>query len=540
MVTYWGRTRACGVLLLVGACSGTDDAEPGGPGGGEGGAGASAGSHATGGGGAGHAGAAGVGSGGPGPRGGGGSGAGGVGAGGSGSEPSACGSTNHAAGSRVKLKLAVTAEGDVRQLGFHDTELDLGCDYRRITEGVGRCLPSPTARITAGTAKELFQDASCMGTPVYQLDSDCPSAALLVYEPNASDACADVQPRLFARGAAVDASAGTLYTRVDGVCQSWPSAPTAELFERGEEQDLAKYAAAEWGTWASAGGLALEGWLGEDGARSAEGFHDTARAMPCSPARLEDDELHCVVGDRVSARYADTACEQPLLDDSSPCDSRQPSFATGGSDSLCQGSTLYRVLAPYTARSVWSRAASCEERMLPDDDVIERYTTEPADPAEMAGLEAVPDPDDDGRLQRAHYRNAQGACFFAFLRDTQLDTACTIGPAHDGTLRCVPTAPTTITTFFSDAACTTEVLYGSPACGQYTPFARRSVTMGCEEHVEIRHVMPEPIRGADLPPLYSLTTGECDQVSFSANSTYFRIGEELAPEAMMEATIELR
>jgi hypothetical protein len=541
MAPYSGWMRAALVVWLAGACSGDDDAGPDEPG--AGGAGASSGAAATGGnggGGAGRGGAAGEGTGG-------GSGASGTsngGAGGMGSEPPACGSSN-AGGSRVKLKLAVTAEGDERVLGFHDTELDIDCAYRRVAEGVGRCLPESIRTYTVGSPGVYFRDAACTGTPVHQFDDEgCPAEYLLVHAPDAGDVCAEAQPRLFARGAAVDASAAaTLYALVGDACQSATLQPPAPLFERGEEQDLASYAAGQLGTWASAGGLAVEGYLGEDGSRDADGFLDTARDERCSPVRLEDGELHCVVVGRVSTRFGDAACEHPLLTSYDPCDQREPpSFGIIESETVCESYALYRVLAPYTATTDFDALPTCHEEVLPEGDGFERYTTEPADPAEMIGVEKLADPDDGGRLQRQHFRNADGACFVAGVRDTELDSECSIDTAKDGKLRCVPLDSSYwLTTLYSDAACTTEALYATgDDCGEHTPFAVRRIEMGCERRLEAWRVMPEPIASADLPPLYTLRSGECERAVFSSGSTHFRVGEELAPEAMMEATIELR
>lgn len=541
MAAYSGWMRAALVALLAGACSGGDDAGSDEPG--AGGAGASSGAAATGasgGGGAGRGGAAGEGTAGDSGT----SGTSGGGAGGMGSEPSACGSTSNAGGSRVKLKLAVTAEGDERALGFHDTELDIDCAYQRVGEGVGRCLPESIRTYTVASPGVYFRDEACTGTPVYQFDDEgCPSEYLLVFEPDPSDACAEPQPRLFARGAAIDASAATLYLLDGDVCQSATVAPTAALFERGEEQDLASYAAGELGTWSSAGGLAVEGYVGEDGSRDAVGFLDTARGERCSTVRLEDGELHCTVGARVSARFGDAACEHPLLTAYDPCDLREPpSFGFIESEAVCESYALYRVLAPYTATTDFDALPTCQEEMLPEDDGVERYTTEPADPAEMIGVEKLADPDDGGRLQRQHFRNADGACFAAGVSDTQLDSECSIDTAKDGKLRCVPRDSSYwLTTLFSDAACTTEALYASgDGCGEHTPFAVRRIEMGCERRLEAWRVMPEPIASADVPPLYTLRSGECERAVFSPDSTHFRVGEELAPEAMMEATIELR
>jgi len=541
MAPYSGWMRAALVALLAGACSGDDDAGPDEPG--AGGAGAPSGAAATGGGGAGRGGAAGEGTGG----GSGTSGTSGGGAGGMGSEPSACGSTSNAGGSRVKLKLAVTAEGDERALGFHDTELDIDCAYQRVADGVGRCLPESIRTYTVGSPGVYFREAACTGTPVHQFgDEACPAEYLLVYEPDASDACAEAQPRLFARGAAIDASAAMLYALNGDACQNATLEPTAMLFERGEEQDLASYAAGQLGTWASAGGLAVEGYLGEDGSRDAVGFLDTARGERCSPVKLEDGELHCVVGGRVSTRFGDAACEHRLLTSYDPCDQREPpSFGIIESEALCESYALYRVLAPYTATTDFDALPTCHEEMLPEGDGFERYTTEPADPAEMVGVEKLPDPDDGGRLQRQLFRNAEGACFASGIWDTELGIECSIDTATDGKLRCMPRDSSYssywLSTLFSDAACTTEALYATgDDCGEHTPFALRPIEMGCERRLEAWRVLPEPIASADLPPLYTLRSGECERALFAADSTHFRVGEALAPEAMMEATIELR
>jgi hypothetical protein len=315
------------------------------------------------------------------------------------------------------------------------------------------------------------------------------------------------------------------------------------LFERGEEQDLASYAAGELGTWASAGGLAVEGYVGEDGSRDAVGFLDTARDERCSTIRLEDGELHCTVGGRVSTRFGDAACEHPLLTAYDPCDQREPpSFGIIESDDVCESYALYRVVGPYTGTTDFDALPTCTEEMLPEDDGVERYTTEPADPAEMIGVEKAADPDDSGRLQRLHYRNTDGACFFAGIRDTELGSECSIETAKDGKLRCVPfDSSYWVTTLYSDAACTTEALYATgDDCGEHSPFAVRRIEMGCERRFEAWRVMPEPIASADLPPLYSMRSDGCARAVFSPDSTYFRVGEELAPEAMIEATIELR
>ena len=456
-----------------------------------------------------------------------------------------CVSTNHVSGTRVKMRVAVTEEGDIYWQGFRDTQLDIDCSYASITSDESRCLPtsrySPSPDAYANVTYEgvYYTDDHCTEA-VYNFPARCPSEYLLTPELAGVPFCAENKYRLFKRGPQYMATS-QLYGMSAGKCVPASPAANAQLYQVGAEQDLSIYAKGRPGQWASAGGIAMHGNLGEDGSREAQRFWDSKRNQACSIMRLEDRSLHCVEAVLTQSQFADDACSKPLASVDTRCDREQVPFAIAKSATVCEAYALYNVLDPY-AGSVYGQG-SCSQyspKLAPGHQL---YTTERADPAEIQALEEVLDATDPGRMQRMHYRNQGGACLLSSMYDDDLDTRCRFNIAGDGQLRCLPSdGLTQVIEGFSDAACTVESkLVYADGCGKLPGrYAVVEVQDGCSTKRRVYNVLPEPISANNVPTTHFRSSDGSCRKSPIAPGTYFKVGEEVMPAKMMRATIEIR
>jgi hypothetical protein len=116
-----------------------------------------------------------------------------------------CGSTNHASGARVKMRVAVTDEGDTYWQGFHDTQLDIDCSYATITSDESRCLPTSLyAPVREGFTDVnygavYYKDDRC-SEALYNLYTNCPQDYVLTPELADVQACVELEFRLYKRG----------------------------------------------------------------------------------------------------------------------------------------------------------------------------------------------------------------------------------------------------------------------------------------------------------------------------------------------------
>jgi hypothetical protein len=522
-------------------CSG-DDGTGIGFSGGSGGAAAGTGTSGIGGGAGGESGAGAGGDTNVGTSGGGGGGAGGDGGAGagSGSEPSgpdACGNTNHASGTRVQMRMAVTAEGDAFYEGMHDTLLDVDCRYQELDlEGNARCLPSHWTYFK--DYDRVFTDASCTDA-LYGAVIDCPPELMLVQDP-LSDECVSPTWRLFERGEE-HATSGTFYQMISGQCAVVPIPITSALYRTGAEVDLTQYAAGTRGRWSEGGGVAVEGVIGADGSHEAQGFVDTAQDEHCDVMKLEDGDEHCVAAQHGYNEFGDAACATPAITTYQPCGPVVPKYAVMESPTVCGTNALYRVLGAYEGPVYSDSNDMCYETDPAMHVGSMLHSTELADPDAVPQLDHDVDDTDPGRLRIIRQRNADGACLFLGLHDTQLDVRCRFETAADGELRCVPVADEPGETF-SDTACTLAARYvPADPCG--TPPSRYAVQSepdGCGYKLHVHHLDPTPIAMADLPTLYRKDIeGTCVVAAFGP-VMHYRVGEEMPPTELVSATIELR
>lgn len=456
-----------------------------------------------------------------------------------------CGSTNHVSGSRVKMRVAVTDEGDIYWQGFRDTKLDIDCSYATVTSDESRCLPTslyapvPEAFADVNYYSSVYYTDERCTEAVYNLRTSCPQDYVLTPELTDVPACAEIKFRLYKRGPQYMATS-QLYGRSAGACVPATPAADARLYQVGAEQDLSIYAKGSPGQWASAGGIAMHGHLGVDGSHEARSFWDSTRNQACSIMRLEDGNLHCVAAVLTQSTFADDACARPLASVDTRCDREPTPYAFAKSGTVCETYALYRVLDPYTG-SVYGRSP-CTQYSPTLASGFQLHTTERADPAEIQELTEVQDATDKGRLQRVHYRNKGGACLLSGMYDHDLDTRCRFNVASDGELRCLPIDLNLVIDGFSDAACKVESkLVYADGCGKLAGrFAIVQAPDGCSSKRHVYNVLPEPISANDVPTTYyRAADGSCLKRPF-APGTYFKVGEEVMPAKMMRATIELR
>lgn len=139
------------------------------------------------------------------------------------------------------------------------------------------------------------------------------------------------------------------------------------------------------------------------------------------------------------------------------------------------------------------------------------------------------------RLRARVYTGADGAEQLAGFYDQQLGSNCTVGPASDGSLRCLPGGYLNAG-YFRDAGCTQRAALAPKPCVLADTYARVSLAYNgsCSEP----RTQIFPIGSAtSAANLYSGTPGSCSgPINLSGSYDAFALGAELPPSAMVAIT----
>jgi hypothetical protein len=537
MKVYWmlfGLGAACV------ACGDDDDDErasagpaAGSEGSGQSGNGGASGSAGTNGGGAGTD----SGSGGRGGSGGttGGGGASGSGAGGSGAAAGACmdGTTNHSSGSRVRIRQAVTSEGDSAWLGFHDTTLDVDCRFDLAADGSTRCLPE-----VARPGVRYYADASC-GDALYAVEQACPSDYLLVREPIGTDPCARAGLRVFERGAAYT---GSVFQRSGTACNAATAPAGSTLYRLGSERPASEYAAGTPTRWGS-GWIATDGIEAEGGLRHARGYRNTMLDEICWFRALADGKELCIQEASASDSFADASCRDTLVYDGATCGEKRLSYLVVSDAASCGRDIELRKVAGLHSGPLYEvSSGACAVNMAPPG--ADLYTTVPAELSELPDAERVVDSLDPGRLKPSYRSRNDGGCWFDGWYDTVLEERCHFEELADGKSYCFPEARyARFEQVFSDASCRTARTYaGMTACSAESigkaVMDSEAQSPACVP--EQRHrLVGTPQEASALPELYVLGAGGACQRFVPGQTHYVEVGAPVAASELMPGEVSV-
>lgn len=345
------------------------------------------------------------------------------------------------AGTRLKPKLVLTAEGDRGLIGWYDTVKEVDCSFRLAMDGALRCLPK---MVSKNDFNRGFVADGCSGAALvvdrragFSKDA-CPPDKYYV---STDDSACPPKHRVEPIGAA---SGLTSYYYQETSCQM-SSAIGATLYELGAES-----AAAEWvkGTLANEparDGLSASFVGGEDGSFGFYGWVDAKHGdVPCGFARAADGESRCLPFDNWGLvwedLYTDTNCT---------------SYAAAGLYGKCQSGfgrryddrgscspkfSVHPIVAPYGGGQIYrGTQGSCTGQAVGGDDAY--FVTGPEIAATEFSSSKSADRAGTYRLKRSRGTTSGGWVTGGGFYDSQREDGCSFTMAKDGKLHCMPNGP---------------------------------------------------------------------------------------------------
>lgn len=322
------------------------------------------------------------------------------------------------AGERLRPRVVRPQDGVGRLVGWHDTMLDVDCDFEMATDGVWRCLP-------AGQEIRVYSDEDCQ-VPGAIESTLTESTAYLRKE-----GCAGTE--IFETG---ELQGGFIFVFEDGECQqrgnpehyavgapvppsTWVAATV--MTETGDTALQRRHLEAEEGTCAALQSSIAESGLPANARLTADG---TLRFLPTgilASGRLWDSES-------CDGTEAVESCEAPsaiLLE--------QPS------ESACDDRFRVHGIGTELTAGAFEARSSCEPRTVrePITNVYSVGAELPSDafPVAVEGRTEGP-----GRLQHVTHTLEGGGIVDTSHEywDTELDRSCRSGATSDGLTRCIP------------------------------------------------------------------------------------------------------
>lgn len=442
-------------------------------------------------------------------------------------------------GSRLRARWQV-AGGVRRLIGWHDEQLDLDCGFEGYLFGrEHRCVPDALE-----SSGGFFADAAC-ATPL-AVASSMPPPAFIVVPPENS--CTD-EPKFFHTGAAVDPS--QVFSLENGACAPLSGNGNPTLFYRlGDPVPTSAFVAAS-----ERPGDAGQLWLvAEDGASAPWGGWNGQWAV--QPTRTDDGMVRWapwMVAYQIGNSYADSGCTTPVatkLAGSARCP-LDAVLGFGPNDSCGRVTASFSAIgSPVTMPYTMQSGACTGGTGLPGS--LAYLIGAPIPDGQLEPVGSTTDGGGPVQLRRATLRdrpilqtglNSQfggnGPPSPDVFIDASSGLACEPLLAADGKLRCIPPAGSSDDLFYTDSACTQQVLSWSPSScdGAATPPALFTYDAGDGS------VRGRPVMGAVTPTqIYdraSSSSAPCQLDAAPPAGPWYRLGDELAPDRFAEVTVEV-
>lgn len=372
----------------------------------------------------------------------------------------------HVSGKRLRARVLDAGGGAIKHVGWTDIERDEDCEIVLFDDGVWRCLPFATPRIS-----DRFSDTQCTVRVHVQPAAD-PAPTILAGQDFVCDG--DVRYQSYrVRGASAattvflqqpggdciedaDTSPRTFYD-VEAMVDDGIVAFTTELEERSAD-------------------LGVEVYLGDDGSKALGRAYDPGREAPCNP--IGDDDIVCVAVDAVGAplHYSgDADCGTlggGFTCAASTCPAPSIVIQSGPEvPGACSSTFSIHAAQPFTQAYSLEADGQCVEatfgpcRYAPSGEEIPRTELPGLVGARvgtgrivLAVLTAIDDP-----------RPVEELGFI----DTETDRACRPDGFVDGVDRCVDAAAPIVNPgirLFGDPACTTPFVHDTVGpCATSTP-----------------------------------------------------------------------
>ncbi len=437
------------------------------------------------------------------------------------------------AGSRLR-PLVYRAEGEppVRTSRYLDTARDEECEFSLADDGSYRCFPRAVAG--APLSGPLYADAACT-VPLF-------TASLL----------SDLEPRYIAldevRGCSVGRRLYELGTEFEGKPYLGPDGAfrlvnAGRAFELGPpiaNDDFVR--AAEVESAAVAGRLGGRQLSAADGTGTLLGFYDQEHDAPCD-VRPTSDGVRCVESPSYGQGWWSGAdpidgveCWQLVLE-ADACAPPRYGLVVDSFDPFAYG--IHEVVPAEAVSAPSDAVSACLEAGRAFMTGPPYVMGELVAPAVFPRLESSPRR--GRRLDAEWLANAEGTVVLPDdethydLTDRELGVACRLGPARDGTTRCLP--ETIGVSYFADAACTVPLVMRAAGAA---PQAFVSTSLeGAARIFQGPNPSAEPFAGAAYQ-LVTVTGSEYTcQPAAATDTVLVEAGAELPPSSFVEYGLEV-
>jgi hypothetical protein len=116
-------------------------------------------------------------------------------------------------GTRLKANNYVGSDGSKQFISWHDTTLNIDCQFGPASDGTTRCMPIGTG--VAGFAAVYFSDSGCSQPVVYASPKGCASPTFASRNQTRAGVCGAYFSQFFSVGSAYT---GTIYTGTPANC----------------------------------------------------------------------------------------------------------------------------------------------------------------------------------------------------------------------------------------------------------------------------------------------------------------------------------
>lgn len=353
------------------------------------------------------------------------------------------------AGQRLRPNF-LEVSGESQFLDWYDAEREVHCTFRLATDNQLRCLPDVPVTVAPGD----FADAAC-SVRVAREPAGCAGTPRFV---GVAQGCTT---RIFA----TKGPATTSYQRVQGGgCERQPTAGGSQL---GDETDPAIWVRGVVEESAEdTGPVRAEILRGDDGSSGFRRWKPRTLATECTWQAGLNSALHCIPRKLVTAAgFTDAACSTALFATvvdacDPPIVGERRTFVTERCVSRLTATEYRELDGAYAGSSYFLEDGTCR----PQGNVTGTKAGTALDVEATFGSAELLRVPTSGRLAGLFARFPGGARARIGWYDTLLDAPCEVGPAMDGSLRCLPMAPTAATMTFTDRACTapTTAAYVAP------------------------------------------------------------------------------
>jgi hypothetical protein len=374
-----------------------------------------------------------------------------------------------ASGTRLKAHYLDGGGGARRLIAFHDSLLDVECNFVETAPAEYACLPV--------LQTDWFSDAAC-SAPALPAVGSCPSAPAFVPGQLISARSADCNAQVNAYSLVAQETQDPAFA-LSSYSDCAATSPASPTLWTTEPEPLARFVRGTASTVGAAGGIQATRVTGEDGAFTA--IELVTAGSVCTPVAFDAVE-RCVpepLGQLFSGSYSDSSCTDQNValvgsSEAEQCAAVTPRYEVESSATDCSvDSAIYTLGDPLS--SAFGRVDSCAAVDLTQysrgDSFYRRgplfdARTLPAPTPVQIGREAV---------SVGYFADRTGVPLLARGREASFGqwslpdhSACELLADPSGQKRCVHNSVTmSAASYFADPSCTQPVYAADTTCGPY-------------------------------------------------------------------------